>query len=79
MKKISQGIKIVAIDELRNPLLEDTYEAIKKMIAKECPGSNPNERKLFHGTKADGSKGILENGFDDRYFNPVGAWGKCMT
>lgn len=78
MKKIDTNIKIIAIDEVRNPLLEDTYEAIKKMIAKECPGSNPNERKLFHGTTIDGSKGILENGFDDRFFNPQGAWGKYM-
>ncbi|CAF3722605.1 unnamed protein product, partial [Rotaria sordida] len=75
MKKINQYIRIIAIEEVKNPLLEDTYEAIKKMIAKESPGSNPNERKLFHGTKADGTKGIVENGFDDRFFNRTGAWG----
>ena len=79
MKKIDQNIKIIAIDEIRNPLLEDTYQAIKKMIAKECPGSNPNERKLFHGTTADGAKGIVEGGFDDRFFDSGGAWGKCMA
>ncbi|CAF4081434.1 unnamed protein product [Adineta steineri] len=75
MKKINQSIKIIAIEEVKNPLLESTYEAIKKMIAKECSGSNPNERKLFHGTKTDGMRGIVENGFDDRFFNPDGAWG----
>jgi hypothetical protein len=79
MKKIATNVRIFTIEEVRNPLLEDTYEAIKKMIAKECPGFNPNERKLFHGTKSDGMKGIIENGFDDRFFNPTGAWGKCMT
>jgi hypothetical protein len=76
MQKIGTSTRIESIEEINNPLLEDTYEAMKKMIAKECTGLKPNERKLFHGTKGDGSKGIIENGFDDRFFNPTGAWGE---
>ena len=77
MKKIG-SIHIISIDEIKNPLLEDTYEAMKKIIAKQCKsqGYNPNEQKLFHGTHGPGINGILEDGFDDRFFDPKGAWGK---
>ena len=78
IRKISNSIQIAFIDEIKNPLLENTYEAMKQMIAKECPGSNPNERKLFHGTREDGISGILESGFDDRFFDATGAWGECF-
>ncbi|CAF4296798.1 unnamed protein product, partial [Adineta steineri] len=50
-------------------------EAMKKIISKQCTGFNPNEHLLFHGTKDDGIKGIAEDGFDDRFFIPTGAWG----
>lgn len=78
MKKIGTNVRIFSIEEVKNPLLEDTYEANKKMIAKECPGSNPNERKLFHGTRSANTKSIIENGFDDRFFNKSGAWGRYV-
>lgn len=77
MRKISNTIQIVSIDEIRNPLLESIYEANKKIIAKECPADNPNERKLFHGTYGDGISGIIDGGFDDRFFVATGAWGEC--
>ncbi|CAF1316914.1 unnamed protein product [Adineta ricciae] len=44
------------------------------MVAKECQEANPNEQKLFHETKICGRKEILENDFDDRFFNSQGAW-----
>ncbi|CAM4814188.1 unnamed protein product [Rotaria magnacalcarata] len=69
------GITIKSIEEIKNSLLEDTYEAMKKMIAKGCPGFNPNERKLFHGTFGDGIKGITNDGFDDRHFSAIGNYG----
>ena len=75
MKKISSSIQILSIDQVKNPLLEDSYEAMKKIIAKQCPGSNPNEQELFHGTKADGINGIVEDGFDDRFFVATGLYG----
>ena len=78
MKKISDAIEIVSIEEVKNPLLENIYEANRKQIAKECSGDNPNERKLFHGTRGDGISGILDSGFDDRFFVATGAWGECL-
>jgi hypothetical protein len=75
MKNISNNIHIKSIEQIRNPLLEDAYEAIKEIIAHECPGSNPNEQELFHGTSEDAIQGIIDNGFDDRYFAD-GMYGK---
>ncbi|UJR34537.1 hypothetical protein I4U23_027314 [Adineta vaga] len=53
------NLTILSIEEIRNPSLEETYEGMKKLIKKECSNRNPNEQKLFHGTKV---------GFDDRYY-----------
>ena len=75
MRSISNSLQIISIEEVKNPFLEDAYEAMKKIIAKQCPGSNPNERLLFHGTKGPGIDGIKEDGFDDRFFNKTRAWG----
>ena len=79
MRKIG-SIHIVSIDEIKNPLLEDTYEGMKKIIAKQCKnqGYNPNEQKLFHGTHGAAIQGIVEDGFDDRFFNQAGAWGEVL-
>ena len=49
---------------------------MKKIIAKQCDGSNPNEQELFHGTKAEGINGVTEDGFDDRFFSSTGLYGK---
>ena len=78
MQNIGSSLKILSMEEIKNPLLEATYESMKKIIAKQCrsQGYNPNEQKLFHGTNFDGSNGIIEDGFDDRFFNPNGAWGE---
>jgi hypothetical protein len=75
IQTIRGGIQIKSIEQIRNPLLEDAYEAMKSIIARQCPGANPNERELFHGTKGEGIQGITDNGFDDRYFSPTGRWG----
>ena len=76
MKSINNGLRIVSIEQVKNPHLEEMYEGMKKLIAKQCVGHKPNERELFHGTSGDGINGIAEDGFDDRFFNPSGAWGK---
>jgi hypothetical protein len=65
---ISHQLRVLSIEEIKNPLLQDTYLAMKQMIAKQCPGRNPNERELFHGTKGDAIDGILNDGYDDRYW-----------
>jgi hypothetical protein len=49
IQMIGEGIQIKSIEEIRNPSLEEVYEAMKRVIAKQCQGSNPNERELFHG------------------------------
>lgn len=68
-------ITLESIEEIRNPSLEETYLGMKKLIKKQCPNQNPNEQELFYGTKGDGIDGIVEDGFDDRYFNG-GLYGK---
>ncbi|CAF4687390.1 unnamed protein product, partial [Rotaria sp. Silwood2] len=49
MKTIGSSVKIISIEIIKNPLLEGMYEAVKKIIAKQCKGYDPNERELFHG------------------------------
>ncbi|CAF2052587.1 unnamed protein product [Rotaria magnacalcarata] len=75
MKSIS-SVQIVSIEEIRNPYLEETYEGMKKLIAKQCSNQNPNEQELFHGTKSAGTQGITDDGYDDRYFNTGSLYGK---
>jgi hypothetical protein len=76
IKRIGASVQIDSIEQVKNPFLEDAYEAMKKLIAKQCAGSDPNERELFHGTKGEGINGIVEDGFDDRFFVSTGNWGK---
>lgn len=71
------SITIASIEEIRNPSLEETYLGMKKLIKKQCPNQNPNEQELFHGTGGDGIEGIVEDGFDDRFFN-AGFYGKSI-
>jgi hypothetical protein len=76
MKSIDNNIRIISIDEIKNPDLEETYEGMKKLIARQCVGNIPNEHELFHGTTGDAITGIIEHGFDDRFFSKGGLWGK---
>jgi hypothetical protein len=76
---IGDQTKILSIEQIKNPLLEEAYLAMKQLIAKQCSGQNPNERELFHGTKGEAIDGILNDGFDDRYWGTnysKGNWGK---
>ncbi|CAF4416820.1 unnamed protein product [Rotaria sp. Silwood2] len=73
---IGSQVKILSIVQIKNPSLEEAYLAIKQLIAKDCQGGNSNERPLFHGTSGTSIDGILNNGFDDRYWR-AGKWGKC--
>ena len=72
------GTKVQSIEQIRNPLLEDAYEAMKSLIARQCPGNKPNERLLFHGTKDKAIQGITDYGFDDRYFSASRRWGNLL-
>ena len=66
---------IVSIEEIKNGEIQCAYEAMKCLIARDCPNKNVNEMKLFHGTKTQNIKSLLENGFDDRYFKIEGYYG----
>ena len=72
---IGAQAQVLSIDQIKNPLLEATYLSMKQLIAKHCIGHNPNERELFHGTKGEAVDGILNDGFDDRYWEGKGKWG----
>ena len=69
------NLKILRIEEIRNPSLEEIYEGNKKMTKKDCPNLNPNEQKLFYGAKYEEIDNIVDNGFDDRYYTS-GTYGK---
>ena len=73
---IGASVRVLSIEVIKNPLQEEAYLAMKAIIARECTGRNPNERFLFHGTKGEAIKGILEDGFDDRFRSPSGKWGR---
>ena len=72
------SVRIISIEEVKNPFLEELYEGMKKLIKKQSTNENPNEQELFHGTKDDGIKGVIEDGFDDRYFSTGGLYGELM-
>lgn len=77
MQRLTGLSKIISIEEIRNPNLEDTYYAMRRIIARQCPNDNPNEMELFHGTKHDVADGIIQDGYDDRFFSSGGLYGEC--
>ena len=79
MQSIGEHVRVLSIEEIKNQHMESAYLANKAIIAKQCPHSNPNERELFHGTEKEGIDGILNYGYDDRYWNLKGAWGEYMS
>ncbi|CAF1234620.1 unnamed protein product, partial [Didymodactylos carnosus] len=68
--------KVTSVEEINNPNLSSAYAAMKKLIAEDCPGNNPNEQQLYHGTKLENAENILQRGFDDRHFSSGGLFGK---
>ena len=77
--KTISNARIIHIRQIRNPALENAYEASKQLIIKECPGKDPNERFLYHGTAADNANSIMEKGFDNRYFSQSGLYGNAPS
>ncbi|CAF3958384.1 unnamed protein product [Rotaria sordida] len=69
------GARVISIEQIKNPDIESLYENMKRTISKECPGNDPNERELYHGTSGEAIEGIINRGYDDRYFAKIGAWG----
>ena len=71
------GAQVKSIEEIRNPFLEEIYEGMKKIIKRQCPKTTSCEHPgLFHGTTGDGIDGIIDVGYDDRFFNTDGLYGK---
>jgi len=79
MKLIDNNLEIISMEEIKNPYLEEIFEGMKKLITKQSVRKIPNERELFYGTWGDGIDGIIEYGFDDRFFNKDGLWGKIRS
>ncbi|CAF4374584.1 unnamed protein product [Rotaria sp. Silwood2] len=75
MKQIP-NVKILSIEQIRNPVVYETYHAMKKLITGQCHNGNPNECYLFHGAPTDKAEKIMTMGFDDRYFSKSGLYGK---
>jgi hypothetical protein len=60
--------RVMSMDQVQSYNLRSIYDAMKSQIKREN-GGNANELLLFHGTAEDAAKGILDTGFDDRFFN----------
>lgn len=86
-----QGFTVIKIEQLVNKGWDDVFEACENWIINELERSerkanpdnydlkkiNSNNKVLFHGCKSkEGAKGIKEFGFDTRYFNDSGLYGK---
>ncbi|CAM4823261.1 unnamed protein product [Rotaria magnacalcarata] len=69
------GARVISIEQIKNPDIESLYEYMRKTISKECRDNDPNERELYHGTSGDAVEGIINRGYDDRFFSKAGAWG----
>ena len=75
------NVKVIRIEQIRNPGLEDLYHGMKKLIQSQCEDGNVNERDLFHGTKGNAIDGIQTYGYDDRYTGAnvaKGDWGEYI-
>jgi hypothetical protein len=66
---------ILWIDEVQNPMLEERFEQLKKIIAQKR--GRVEVRKMFHGTSTACVNQIIKNGFDPS-FNKCAAYG-CGT
>jgi len=59
--------KIQNIERVENFLLLESYRLHKQLISNRMNGIQPEERFLFHGTKASNIQTIIKHGFDLRY------------
>ncbi len=68
------GTSIQSIHQISAHNLDLLYKAMRTQIEMEN-GGNGNEMLLFHGTKADNAQGIMDHGFDNRYWRTGGNHG----
>jgi hypothetical protein len=70
-------MQIVRIERIQNRWLWEVYEQSKKRVS-DKNGGQPNEMKLFHGTRKTPPVHIYnsEQGFDNRLSSSPGLWGE---
>ena len=64
---------IIKVSLIRNSNFDKIYEGLAEIIKTEN-NNDLNESHLLHGTSHAGAQGIIDSGFDDRWFKN-GAWG----
>ena len=63
------GLKatIINVSFIRNSNFDKIYEGLSEIIKTEN-NNDFNESHLLHGTSYAGAQGIIDSGFDDRWF-----------
>jgi hypothetical protein len=68
--------KLVDMYEIQSGEMDALYKGMKDFLQNKNKG-DPNEKEeLFHGTKEDAVNAILRNGFDDKFWNAGGFFGR---
>lgn len=73
-KSIGRGCCLQNIYKIEHEKLNARFNAAREEITRKCEGKVPEEILVFHGTTAQGARGIVETGFDKKY-NRVAAYG----
>ena len=73
LRQSFKGACVLYIDKVENTILSAIYE--KRRAAFLEDGTDPNEQRLFHGTKSESVNSICTSGFK-KEFNKTSAYGK---
>lgn len=63
-----------SIYKVEHTAFTERFETARARITANCGGKSPEEILVFHGTTANGARGIAETGFDKTY-NKIAAYG----
>lgn len=64
-KETADGVNILKIERIQNPVLYKTYMVMKQIMDKDTRGNS--ERQLFHGTDGKNISHINTQGFNSSY------------
>lgn len=67
--------RILRLETLTNSAWDSAYLRAVHWINSETQ-TGPNDRLLYHGTRANAVESIKKFGFDSRYFRPTGLYGR---
>jgi hypothetical protein len=70
------NFKIIRTELLSNTSWKNAYESTVAWIREEAGNQDVNQKLLYHGTGEEGAKGIMNNGFDSRYFSLKNNYGR---